>query len=214
MERNISPVVSWQEIGKRKLILASNSPRRKEILEKMGFEFEVIPGNIKNEEEFLDNKDIYNSLKKLALLKGKEISERFTKALVLSADTVVWMDNKIFGKPESREEAKKVLEILGGRTHKVITAVALSCKEKDFVEVVTETTEVTFRKLEMDEIEWYLNKNGYRDKAGGYGIQEGAMIFVEKTDGCFFNVMGLPVAVTIELFKAFISRKDFSHGRN
>ncbi|MCX7725424.1 MAG: Maf family protein [Chitinispirillaceae bacterium] len=204
---------TWQRID-RKLILASNSPRRRDILKRMGFEFEVMPGNIKNEEEFLDSNDIYNSVKKLALLKGKEISERFPEAVVLSADTVVWMDNKIFGKPESREEAKKVLGILSGRNHKVITAVALSCKKDGFIEVQTETTEVKFRKLEIDEIEWYLNRNGYKDKAGGYGIQEGAMIFVEKIDGCFFNVMGLPVAVTIELFKGFTLRKDFSHDRS
>lgn len=194
----------WQ-YQSRRIILASGSPRRRELLQRMGFSFEVIRGETVDEERYIDENDLDGSLQRLAIAKAQDITERYPKALVLSADTVVVLDRKILGKPSGRDDAKSMLNMLSGRSHVVMTGIALSCRERAFRQSVSVRTKIVFRDLSDDEIEWYLDSSEPWDKAGAYGIQGKAMIFVDKIEGCFYNVVGLPVSETINLFKAFDS---------
>jgi septum formation protein len=192
----------WQ-VQKRKVLLASSSPRRRELLGKMGIEFEVVKGDPIDEEAFLDSADIRGSIARLAVAKAENVAGRYPKSLVLSADTVVIVDKSILGKPANRTEAFTMLLKLSGRRHSVVTGVALTCSEVSFCSTRTVSTEVYFRDLSNDEIEWYCESSEPYDKAGGYGIQGRAMNFVEKIEGCFYNIVGLPVQGTIDLFKEF-----------
>jgi septum formation protein len=189
----------------RKVILASGSPRRRDLLQQMGFSFEVMKGEPITEKEFIDIADLDGSLQKLAVAKAHSVTEQHPEALVLSADTVVVRDGEILGKPSGRSDAKSMLRTLSGCSHTVMTGVALSCRENAFCQAASVRTTVIFRDLSDAEIEWYLDSNEPYDKAGAYGIQGRAMIFVDKIEGCFYNVVGLPVSGTISLFKAFNS---------
>ena len=200
-------MVTWQQPG-RQVILASGSPRRRELLARMGITFEVMTGGNVDEHSFIDAADLEGSLQRLALLKGEEPSHRIPAALVLSADTIVVYENSVLGKPGGRSEARAMLRLLSGRCHQVFSAVALSCAEEAFTRSVVVSTDVYFRSLSASEIDWYLDTNEASDKAGAYGIQGSAMIFVDKIEGCFYNVVGLPVTGTIALFEAFAARKD------
>lgn len=190
------------------LILASGSPRRKEILEKMGCRFRVITGEEIDEQSLIDADNLESSLENLALSKARSVAEAHPEALVLSADTVVVLEQRILGKPDNREHAAEMLRSLSGRRHSVITAVGLSCIGESFCRATRALTYVYFRDLSDEDIRWYLDSHEPYDKAGAYGIQGTAMIFVDKIEGCFYNVVGLPVSRTIDLFKAFKTRKE------
>jgi septum formation protein len=192
----------------RPLILASGSPRRKEILEKMGYTFSVITGEEIDEQSLIDADNLERSLENLALAKARSVAETHPEALVLSADTIVVQERHILGKPDNREHAAEMLRSLSGVRHSVITAVALSCSGESFYRAITALTHVFFRDLSSDEIRRYLEGSEPYDKAGAYGIQGAAMVFVDKIEGCFYNVVGLPVSRTIDLFKAFKTRKE------
>ena len=196
------------DIPSRQLLLASGSPRRKELLEQMGFSFDVITGNDIDEASFINPDRLESSLEELALAKGHGIAEAHPDALVLSADTIVVQEHHLLGKPDGRADAARMLRALSGRRHSVITAVALSCSGESFFRSTTASTWVYFRKLSENEINRYLDSDEPYDKAGAYGIQGKAMIFVDKIEGCFYNVVGLPVSSTIDLFKAFEARKE------
>jgi septum formation protein len=192
----------WQ-LQKRKVLLASTSPRRKELLGKMGVEFEVVKSEPIDEVTYLDATDICGSVARLAVAKAQSVTTQYPQALVLSADTVVVVDGCFLGKPADRTAAYDMLHKLSGRKHTVLTGVALTCTAVSFCSVRTVSTEVYFRNLSVDEIEWYLASGEAYDKAGGYGIQGKAMNFVDKIEGCFYNVVGLPIQGTIDLFKEF-----------
>lgn len=186
------------------LILASKSPRRKEILTGIGINFSVETADIGDENRFfVENSNIETAIIALARAKNKPISEKYPEFPVLSADTIVVIGEKVIGKPEDREDAKEILQMLSGKVHIVLTAVNLVCKNKNFDETVLEKTSVKFRKLDDFEIEEYLNTANYLDKAGAYGIQEHGLYFVEKIEGCYSNVIGLPISATINLLKKF-----------
>ncbi len=174
----------------------------------MGVEFEVLPGETLDEERFIDISDLDGSLQRLAVAKAATVSENFPQTLVLSADTIVVSGGRVLGKPSDRTEARSMIKALAGRRHEVMTGVALTCREVAFCQSVTVSTAVYFRDISAGEIEWYLDSNEPFDKAGAYGIQGKAMIFVDKIEGCFYNVVGLPISGTIELFKAFTTRKE------
>jgi len=175
----------------------------------MGVTFEVIVGEPIDEDAFVVTSDLDGSLQRLARMKAISIAERYPTALVLSADTVVVNNaQKTLGKPVDRDDAKSMLLELSGCKHTVFTGVALTCREQKFCQSVTIGTDVYFRDLSTDEIDWYLNSNEPYDKAGAYGIQGKAMIFVDKIVGCFYNVVGLPVRGTIDLFYKFALRKE------
>ncbi len=192
----------WNNLD-RPLILASNSPRREEILGNMGFDFSMSSPKVENEKEYLYADNITESLQKLARAKALSVSSQNRSSLVLGCDTVVMIDKSIIGKPESYSEAREMLQRLSGRAHKVYSGIALICMDLKFEKTAVACTDVFFRNISKNYIEDYLNSEDYSDKAGAYAIQGKAMIFVDKINGCFFNVMGLPISETIGIYKAY-----------
>jgi septum formation protein len=200
-------MLTWQNPGKP-LILASQSPRRREILENMGLAFTAVPPAALDEGAFINHADLRASLEKLARAKAESVADRHSEALVLGADTVVVKDSHVLGKPADSAEAGSMLKILSGSCHQVLTGVALVCRRESFIASVVACTDVFFRKISDAEIEEYLDYGEYCDKAGAYAIQGRAMIFIERIAGCYYNVVGLPVAETIALLSAYTR----SHG--
>ncbi len=192
----------WNKLD-RPLILASQSPRRKELLKNMGFTFSIQPPTIVNEEAFICIDTIVASMQGLAYAKAQSVGIQHAPSLVLGGDTVVVIDNEVIGKPADREDAKRMLKRLSGNMHKVYTGVALLCADINFRKTASACTDVFFRNIPEWEINEYLTYDEYADKAGAYAIQGKAMNFVEKLNGCFYNVMGLPISVTIELYTAY-----------
>ena len=192
----------WNNLD-RNLILASKSPRRKEILTNMGLTFTIQPPTIQDEESYIRIERIEDSVRELAQAKARSIAEHAKTSLVLGSDTVVVIDNKVIGKPLHYDDAKEMLQQLSGRAHKVYSGVALVCAEINFERAVTACSDVFFRSISLWEIEEYLTHDEYTDKAGAYAIQGKAMTFIDKINGCFYNVMGLPVTETISLFNAY-----------
>ncbi|WP_294704834.1 Maf family protein [uncultured Fusobacterium sp.] len=188
------------------MILASKSPRRKEILENIGFNLEIKSKNI---EEISDEEDVIEKIKDIAYKKTEEVAKENLKAFVVGADTIVEVDGEILGKPKNEEEAYKFLTKLSGRSHNVITAYSLINKEKNISIKEYSSTKVYFRKLDDEMIKWYIQSKEPMDKAGAYGIQEKGSVFVEKIEGDFFTVMGFPIEKFIKsLEKIGISLKD------
>lgn len=200
-------MIQWMNPA-RKLILASASPRRKQILTQIGFTFEVMPASQIEEKEYIDTEELEQSLRHLAVAKALEIARKNPAALVLGADTIVVQDKTVLGKPSNRDDAYGMLKRLSGNCHKVMTGVALICEEEHFQKSTVAVTDVYFRNIPDEEILQYLNHDEYLDKAGAYAIQGKALIFIDKIEGCYYNVVGLPVSGTITLFKDFIARKE------
>lgn len=167
------------------LILASKSPRRKEILSKLGYTFCVIPAL---KDEVFKGQDIDAALKNVALSKVKEVFEKHNNDCIIGADTIVVYNGQILQKPASKTEAFKTLKMLSGKVHEVKTAVALCSPNHEVVDIVT--TKVYFKELSDDRINDYVNKGTCMDKAGSYGIQE--VDFVERIEGSYSNVVGFP----------------------
>jgi septum formation protein len=189
------------------LILASRSPRRKTILRQMGFRITVVSPSVDDEEAHIDINNLAVSLQKLAMMKATSVAHIYSGALVLGADTIVVVDKKILGKPRNAGEAGKMIRLLSGRTHQVYTGVALVNQKTGFASTRVAKTAVTFRRITAKEITRYLKTADYQDKAGAYGIQDQAMIFVDSIRGCFYNVMGLPVSATLQLIDDFRESK-------
>lgn len=173
-----------------KIILASASPRRKELMELAGYDFEVICADIVEvvPEEAMPQEVVMS----LALQKAQAVAAEHKEAVVIGSDTVVALDGKILGKPHSEQEACEMLRLLSGRTHKVFTGVAIVCggKVKNFFD----ETDVEFYSLGDDEIKKYVATGEPTDKAGAYGIQGKGSVLVKRINGDFFSVMGLPIA--------------------
>lgn len=186
------------------VILASSSPRRKELLTLAGIDFvidsprceETLPKNISPEDGA-----VYLSLKK-----AEEISERHPCGIVLAADTVVSLSGEILGKPKQAEECFSMLRSLSGKTHSVFTGVTIKKGEK--VHSFVSCTRVEFYELTDEEIYSYIETGDSFDKAGGYGIQSGGYILVKKIDGDYFNVVGLPLARTVRELKKFLNKQE------
>ncbi len=181
-----------------KIVLASGSPRRKELLEMMGLEFEICPA--KSEESVEPGLSAEETVMSLARAKAREVAAAFPAGTaVIAADTIVWAEGKILGKPKDRNDAVQMLEMLSGRTHSVFTGICVICD--DVTVVGAEETEVCFRRLSRREIETYVETGEPMDKAGAYGIQGKASVFVEGIKGDYFNVMGLPLCRLGEILK-------------
>lgn len=181
-----------------KFILASKSPRRKEILKNIGVSFKV---SVSDADENID-KNIEPSLyvQELAMIKAAAV-EKENAQYVISADTVVYFDGKIMGKPHTEDDARAMLKALSGNTHSVYTGICV-CECKTGISATDyEKTDVTFGKLTNDEIEKYIKSGEPFDKAGGYGIQGKGALLVEKISGDYFNVVGLPAAKLNKLLK-------------
>ena len=178
-----------------KLILASNSPRRKKILTDLGLDFEVIPSNY--DEKLSDDIFSYEKIEDLATQKCLDVVRRVDKnSLVLAADTVVVLHNKILGKPHSKDEAYKMLKSLSGITHSVVTSICGINTKTNRAALLSTTSYVRFRELTDNMIYDYIDKFNPLDKAGSYGIQELPPNFLDKFEGSFENIVGIcPKAV-------------------
>lgn len=171
-------------------VLASSSPRRRELLARLVPEFTVAPADI--DETPLPDESGVDLAVRLATEKARVIASQFPDAIILAADTVVEGDDGLLEKPADAEENADFIRRLSGRTHTVITGQALVWGEESSIRAVHTTVE--FRELPEREIRWYAATGDGLDKAGGYGIQGPAAAFVKRVDGCFFNVMGLSLA--------------------
>ncbi|MCX0399521.1 Maf-like protein [Clostridium perfringens] len=182
-----------------KVILASKSPRRVEILEKIVKEFEVVQSNF--DENTIDFKgDIEKYVKDLSRNKAIEVSKRLNEpSIVIAADTVVFRNGKVLEKPKNEEDAFSMLFSLSGNTHKVYSGICLINTYDDTVVTDCDCTEVRFSELNPRQIRNYINSGEPMDKAGAYGIQGLGGAFVEGIKGCYYNVMGLPLN---KLYKA------------
>lgn len=182
------------------LILASSSPRRILLLKKLGLRFRVVPPSYEVEVEMEDPIE-YVELK--ALEKARAVARLFTEGIVIAADTVVFVDNEILGKPRSIDEAKDFLRRLSGKTHYVATGVAVIDAATMREVVDSEVTKVKFRELSEEEIEFYVKTGEPLDKAGGYAIQGLASVFIERIEGDFWNVVGLPIPLLYYILKTY-----------
>lgn len=182
------------------LILASKSPRRRDILKTFIPDIKCIPGNI--EEKFDESFDIYSNMMSLSKKKAESIIGDFPEDIVLGSDTIVFFEDKILHKPKDENEARQYLNMLSNNTHSVITSFSLISKDlsvSDYVE-----TEVEFIKLNDDVIDDYIKSCEWKGKAGGYAIQGKGALLVNKINGDYFSVVGLPISkIAIYLNKYF-----------
>ena len=183
-------------------ILASASPRRKQLLTEAGYKFTVVPPEI--DESAFEGTGACEYAKQLALAKAKEVAGEFPDCLVIGADTVVDFQGEIVGKAADAKEAERITKNLFSAPHKVITGVAI-VRIADGVEIVeSETTTVYPKKLTAEQIAEHVKSESWRDKAGAYAIQEGGDEFVEKIEGSLTNVMGLPMELLQRLLRKFV----------
>ena len=178
--------------SKDKKILASKSPRRIEILKMIGLDFDIAPSKL--DEKIKINLAGKPYAKYWSKEKAKLISNQYPDSLVIGADTIVIFNNQILGKPVDKNDSKNMLKKLSGNMHQVITGVTLICKNKQISKTFSESTKVFVGKIPNDEIDFYINNYNTSDKAGSYGIQEWFSIWIEKINGCYYNVMGLPIS--------------------
>jgi septum formation protein len=179
------------------LILASASPRRRELLTQAGFEFQIHPARIPEDPQ--PNEDPIAYVTRLARQKAEAVYTQLADptTIVLGADTTVTLDNQILGKPENAEDAARMLRLLSGRTHRVITGVSLVSANR--TETAAEVTAVQFLTISEAEIQAYIATGEPRDKAGAYAIQGHAARWIPRIEGCYFNVVGLPIALVSTL---------------
>ena len=189
-------------LNSHRIILASRSPRRRQLLHDMGLKFDVVireyeesyPANLKGEEIALY----------LASLKSESFKKEISSnEIVITADTIVWCNNEVLGKPSDLDDARRMIRALSGNTHEVITGVALLSSSKE--RVFADTTKVTFERLSEEEIDYYIDNFKPYDKAGAYGIQEWIGVAAcSRIEGSYFNVVGLPVQKLYQELKEFI----------
>jgi septum formation protein len=181
----------------QRLVLASGSPRRRDLLERLGLHFDVAPPDV--DESVRAGEDSRTYVLRLAQAKADQIARARPRTLVLAADTAVVLEGEILGKPAGTDDARAMLRRLSGRIHLVLTAVAIAGEVQQSLPPIVVETRVKFRAISDDEIGWYVGTGEPFDKAGGYGIQGIGGAFASAIDGSASNVIGLPLAETIEL---------------
>lgn len=184
----------------KKIILASGSPRRKELLKSMGLDFKVIVSEV---EENIENEPFSTELiQNLAEEKASDVASKINfPAIIIGSDTVVVINNKILGKPKDKEDAFIMLKMLSGNTHQVISAIAVIDKETGKVLKDSVVSDVTFKQLSDEEINSYIATGEPMDKAGAYAIQGFAGMFVKSINGCYSNIVGISVFKLAEMLK-------------
>ncbi|HEY6232638.1 MAG TPA: Maf family protein [Pyrinomonadaceae bacterium] len=180
---------------KQKLILASQSPRRAEILTSVGWPFEAIPAGI--DETRHDSEDALGYVMRLARTKAETVAARVESGVILGADTVVVIEQEILGQPRDDDDARRMLSLLSAKWHEVVTGVALVSERQ--ISVAHQTTRVRFAELTSEEIEWYVSTGEPKGKAGAYAIQGQGALLIEEIQGDYYNVVGLPVRLVYEL---------------
>ena len=181
---------------REKLVLASSSPRRAEILERAGWPHEIMVAGI--DETLFPNEEAAVYVQRLARSKAEAVASRLSHGLVLGADTTVVVGNQILGQPADEADARKMLDLLNAKWHEVLTGVAL-VRVGGESRVAYETTRVRFAEMSESEIDWYIATGEPFGKAGAYGIQGKASLFIEEIEGDYFNIMGLPIRLVYEL---------------
>ena len=182
--------------NQRKLILASQSPRRRYLLEQAGLTFAIVPSTVDEAAVPVCAPEVY--ARRLAEAKTTDIAEKHPDCWVIGADTIVVINGDILGKPDSMAAARRMLQQLSGQTHAVITGFAIYCEAAGHHYAETTTTAVTFKTLSAAEIEWYVQTREPFDKAGAYAIQGIGTFLVRSIHGSYTNVVGLPVCEVIE----------------
>jgi nucleoside triphosphate pyrophosphatase len=185
---------------KHKLILASKSARRAEILRAVGWPFESIASNVN--ETRAPSEDAVSYVERLAREKAETVAAKVSSGLVLGGDTVVVIDDEILGQPRDADDARRMLRLLSGKWHEVVTGVALApAGQVSRTQVDHEITRVHFANMSDEEMEWYVATGEPMDKAGAYAIQGRAALFIEEIEGDYFNIVGLPVRLVFELVR-------------
>ena len=184
------------EFLREKLVLASRSPRRTELLNRAGWPHEVMIAGI--DESVRPDEDPAAYVQRLARSKAEAVAQQLEAGVVLGADTTVVIANQILGQPSDEADARRMLQLLNGRWHDVLTGVAL-VRVGGESRVGYETTRVRFAEMSASEIDWYIASGEPFDKAGAYGIQDKASLFIEEIQGDYFNIMGLPIRLAYEL---------------
>ena len=188
------------------LILASASPRRSALLSQIGLTFKIHPSDIVEPPHNVHvNKPASEVTQMLATLKATSVAQHYNRGLIIGADTLVSLDGELLGKPTDAAEALVMLSRLSGTQHEVVTGVALIDAATGRNEAWAETTRVYFRQLRAAEITAYIESGEASDKAGAYGIQGRGAAFVRRIEGCYFNVVGLPLASLVEHLSNFLS---------
>lgn len=180
------------------LILASASPRRKELLGLITQDFSI---QVSQVEEVVNSQKPEDVVQELALLKARDIARKNPDALVLGADTLVYLNGRPMGKPADRDQAYEMIKALSGNTHQVYTGVAFVHQASGRTETAFDCTDVIFDPLSEEEIQAYISTNEPYDKAGAYAVQGYASRFIPAIKGCYFNVMGLPVRLVYQMLK-------------
>ncbi len=183
----------------QKIILASQSPRRKKILEQIGLEFTVAVSDF--DETKIKFKTPQEMVEKLSFEKAKMIAQKYPKAIIIGADTTVIFQKEIIGKPKSKADAFRILRLLSGNTHEIVTGFTVIKGKKSVTKHVI--SKVRFKKMTEAEIKAYVETGDPMDKAGGYGIQEKGGLFMENIEGDYFNVVGLPIFAVARALKQF-----------
>ena len=178
------------------IILASKSPRRRYLLQQAGLKFSVIPSDFDESSVKLSSPQSY--VRRLAEAKAMDIARKYPDSWIIGADTIVFLENTILGKPASRTEARTMLHSLSGKTHQVLTGYCICCKSLDRFFSAAVTTDVCFKALTPREIDWYINSGEPFDKAGAYAIQGIGTFLVKRINGSYTNVVGLPVCEVLE----------------
>lgn len=186
-----------EEVLKEKLVLASGSPRRAKILHAVGWPFEMMAANV--DESRFEYEAAVPYVRRLAQTKAETVAENLPSGLVLGADTVVLVDGEILGQPSDAQDARRMLKLLSGRWHEVLTAVALVRAGQGQVMADHEKTRVRFAEMSVAEIDWYVETGEPMDKAGAYAVQGSAALFIEEIQGDYFNIVGLPVRLVYKL---------------
>jgi septum formation protein len=176
---------------KKRIILASTSPRRRELAQAMGLDFEIVPSGYEEDMKLKIKPE--EMVKMFSYGKAFDVSKKFNEGIVIGVDTIVVFNGKNLGKPKSKEDAFMMLKSYSGKKQYVYSGVCMiDCKTRKIISDC-EKTEVYFRKMEDNEIRDYIETGGPMDKAGAYGIQDLSSIFIKKINGCYFNVMGFPI---------------------
>lgn len=183
------------------VILASTSPRRKELLRQIGVEFTTDPADV--DERAIPGETPEEYAVRVALEKAKVAARKAGSGIVIAADTIVVLGDTILGKPADTADAERMLTMLSGRAHRVLTGLVIMDSATGRTIRRLEDTRVWFRDLSPEEIRSYAATGEPLDKAGAYGIQERGALLVRKIEGCYFNVVGLPLSVLAEIFAAF-----------
>lgn len=182
-----------------KLILASNSRTRKEILNKVGLKYEVVPSNVEEHSDKTNPKEYVMDLSKQ---KAQAVAKIVKEGVILSADSIIYIDNKKLEKPKTKEEAKAMLQNLSGKTNYAVTGVTIIDLYQNKEITFNEVTEVYFDKLTEEEIDWYIDNEEYIFERCGYSIAGKSAIYIPKINGDYYNILGMPISKVYKELKA------------